>query len=116
MKSNHFAAAIVSAFAVASQAAAHTSLVSSSIEAGAALETAPSSLELIFGAEVGLADIKLKTAAGDAVKLDYNKPKSMQKSFSVPLPSLNSGSYVIYWRTISNHGHAMRGDIPFTLK
>ena len=96
--------AILAANIVATSAQAHTSLTTSSISAGAVLESAPAAMDLAFGADVGLTAVSLSTAGGEELAMTYEKPKKMQRTFSVPLPSLGAGDY------------PMSGEIPFSVK
>lgn len=99
---------------------AHVSLKASNIAAGAIIETLPQTFVIEFSQPVGLASFAIETDKGAAIKgapvaLDYAPPKGMQAKFDIPLPRLSPGAYVAKWRTISKDGHAMAGEIRFTL-
>ncbi|PHR94113.1 MAG: copper resistance protein CopC [Robiginitomaculum sp.] len=102
-------------FMSAQPAWAHTALKSSNIEHGSVLSDAPDHLEIVFGSAVGLVGIVLKDGGDQAIDLAYEKPKSMQKSFSITLPTLEAGKYTFYWRTVAKDGHVMKGEIAFTV-
>lgn len=99
---------------------AHVSLKASNIAAGAIIEALPQTFVIAFSQPVGLAFFAIETDKGGAdkgapVTLDYAPPKGMQAKFDIPLPRLSPGAYVAKWRTISKDGHAMAGEIRFTL-
>jgi methionine-rich copper-binding protein CopC len=39
----------------------------------------------------------------------------MAASFTIPLPTLTPGAYMISWRTMSHDGHVMPGAVHFTV-
>lgn len=115
MKILHILAAGSVFFLSALPAFAHTVIASSNIEDGAELEAAPSAFEFSFGKEVGLASLELKTSEGETVDLSFKRPQQMSEEFSVPLPALDTGTYVLKWRAVARDGHVMQGEIGFTI-
>ena len=115
MKFSRMFAALAALLIFASPALAHTTIVASNIEDGIELKAAPEVFEFSFGAEVGLAGLKLETLAGESVEIEFERPRQMGKDFAVPLPSLEPGSYVLKWRAVAKDGHVMRGEIDFTV-
>lgn len=107
---------IVAMLASIFPAHSHTAIKASNIEAGKTYESAPDTLHLSFGAPVGLVELKLETGDSRKIDLDYQPPKSMQKEFNIKLPALESGAYIIRWRTMSSDGHVMNGEIPFAIQ
>lgn len=103
-----FSVTVVPAFA-------HTSIVSSNIEDGLQIEAAPASFDFSFGADIGLAGLDLETLDGDRVEVAFEPPGEMGKSFSVPLPVLEPGTYVLKWRAVAKDGHVMKGEVDFTI-
>lgn len=116
---------LVAVAALLGVAFAHVSLKASNIAAGAVIECLPQTFVIEFSQPVGLASFAIETDKGAAVggaaekgapiALDYAPPKGMQAKFDIPLPRLSPGAYVAKWRTISKDGHAMAGEIRFTL-
>lgn len=94
---------------------AHTSIVSSNIEDGSQIEAAPASFDFSFGADIGLARMELETLDGASIEIAFDRPRDMGKSFSVPLPKLEPGSYVLKWRAVARDGHVMKGEVDFTI-
>ena len=107
--------AVSAVFCLALPALAHTTITTSNIESGSILAELPAALSFSFGANVGLAAVSLATTDGDEIALDYAAPKSMEKSFEVPLPVLVAADYVFSWRAVSTDGHVMTGEIDFTV-
>lgn len=100
---------------VAAPASAHTTIQSANIENGAMLSQAPSVFEFSFGSAVGLAGLELETVTGKAVAISFDRPRGMQKDFSVALPALSSDAYVLKWRAVAKDGHVMKGEVTFTI-
>ena len=108
-------AALVAAATLTGAALAHVSLKTSNIAADAVIDTLPAAFTMSFTQAVGLASFSLANDQGAPVTLDYTPPKGMQAMFDIPLPRLSPDTYVAKWRTISKDGHAMAGEIRFTL-
>ena len=105
----------------AGPASAHVAIKSSNIEQGRIYDASPENslpenLEISFSGDVGLAEIRLQTAAGETIELEYVKPRKFQSAFIIPLPSLAVGSYVFHWRALAKDGHAMNGKIEFSVQ
>lgn len=99
----------------AATASAHTSIVSSNIESGSQIEVAPASFDFSFGADIGLAGVELETLDGYPVEIAFERPREMGKSFSVPLPMLEPGPYILKWRAVAKDGHVMKGEVGFAI-
>lgn len=106
---------LLAALFAVTAAFAHTGIKASNIKNGATLDAVPPAFTFEFGQAVGLAAIDLHTAAGAKVALDYKPPKAMAKSFSIPLPRLAPGAYIIKWRAVAKDGHPMSGEIRFSV-
>lgn len=107
-------AAFMALVAIAAPALAHTSVTAMSIAENAALTSAPSEFTVTFSAPTGLANVALTNAAGQAIALD-TPTRQMAASYTIPLPRLAPGAYTLSWRTIARDGHAMPGQVRFTI-
>lgn len=116
MKILHVLVAFAATLWMAAPASAHTTIIASNIADGAELAASPQTFEFAFGADVGLAGLELETLAGDAVDIAFQRPSEMGRDFSVPLPDLVAGPYVLKWRAVARDGHVMRGEIDFVVK
>jgi methionine-rich copper-binding protein CopC len=96
-------------------ALAHTKLKSSNIDSGKLYAKAPTVIEIVFTAAVGLAEVQLQTGNED-IPLAYSYPDKMQTTFTIPFPALKSGSYIFFWRAVAKDGHAMTGEIAFSVE
>ncbi|GAA3822153.1 copper resistance protein CopC [Sphaerisporangium flaviroseum] len=109
-----FVVAVVLGTALASPALAHTSLKSSDPEKGSTVKGLDS-VTLTFNESVRFPVVIVRDAHGRAFhdgKPKMDGPKVIQK-VSAPLPS---GKYSIAWRVVSDDGHPVEGEIPFTVK
>ena len=101
---------------VAAQAAyAHTELVSSTPENKDVLEAAPKEVVLNFSEAVHLTALSLKKADADAQTLG-SLPADTRKQFTVALPELGAGRYLVAFRATSGDGHALTGEVAYTVK
>ncbi|MEQ1607662.1 MAG: copper resistance CopC family protein [Hyphomonadaceae bacterium] len=118
MKRPRIAAALATlavALTAAPAALAHTHVHHTSIADKASLATPPASFTVEFEGKTGLASVSLTDGAGKAVPLAYKPPTDPAASFTIPLPTLAKGSYMLMWRTIGQDGHAMPGRVSFTI-
>ncbi len=107
--------AILLPIAAASPALAHTAVRETSIPDNATLSAPPSNFTVRFSASTGLANVTLTNAAGREIALDYTPPHAMATTFTIQLPTLAPGAYMISWRTMARDGHVMPGAIHFTV-
>ncbi|MET8158617.1 copper resistance CopC family protein [Sphaerisporangium sp. NPDC005289] len=100
--------------AFAAPALAHTALKSSNPEKGATVKSLDSVM-LTFTESVRLPVVLVRDAAGQ--EHHDGKPKAdgptVTQKVAGPLPS---GKYTIAWRVVSDDGHPIEGEIPFTVK
>ena len=108
-------AILLAAGAFAAPAFAHTSVTAMSIAENATLATAPSEFTVTFSGPTGLANVVLTDASGQTISLDYTPPRQMANSYTIPLPALAPGAYTLSWRTMARDGHAMPGQVRFTI-
>jgi len=111
-----FALALGITFAVAAPAAAHESLDSSSPSEGERLGEAPSSVELVFRAEV--MDIGATVMVVDEAGRDWaaSDPQVSGTTVTTELePDMPEAGYQVRWRVVSGDGHPIESVIPFTV-
>ncbi|WP_248959540.1 copper resistance CopC family protein [Sphaerisporangium perillae] len=109
-----FVVAVVLGTAFASPALAHTSLKSSDPKKGATVKSLDS-VSLTFTEAVRLPVVLVRDAGGR--EHHEGKPKTdgptVTQKVAGPLPS---GKYTIAWRVVSDDGHPVEGEIPFTVR
>jgi hypothetical protein len=108
-------ATLAIAWIAAPAALAHTHVHHTSIADKASLATSPASFTVEFKGRTSLAGVSLTDAAGKPVPLNYKPPAGPAASFSIPLPALAKGGYILMWRTIGQDGHAMSGKVSFSV-
>lgn len=108
-------AATLAALTASPAAFAHTHVQKTSITENARLAVSPARFTIDFGRKTTLAKIGLTDSSGNSIPLAYAPPRKPDASYSVPLPRLAAGEYVVSWRTIARDGHAMPGLVHFTI-
>jgi methionine-rich copper-binding protein CopC len=96
------------------QSLAHPMLEHSSPANHATLSTPPKMIDLTFGTATKLTKLKL-LSAGREIPLALDRSFKASTTFSIPLPALKPGSYQVKWSTLSGDGHAMTGNLSFTV-
>jgi copper resistance protein C len=96
-------------------ALAHASITNSSIANGATVAASPANYGVTFSAPVRLANVMLTNAAGQSVPMSYRGPAAPSAQFSIPLPRLAAGSYVMSFRAMGADGHVMVPQTRFTI-
>ncbi|MEV7969597.1 copper resistance CopC family protein [Sphaerisporangium sp. NPDC088356] len=106
--------AIVLGTAFAPPALAHTALKSSDPKKGATVESLDS-VTLTFNEAVRFPVVLVRDAGGHAYH--DGKPKTDGPTVTQKVSgALPSGKYTIAWRVVSDDGHPIEGEIPFTVK
>lgn len=81
---------------------------------GGVVNAAPSNVVLTFSEPARLTACWLQK--GEAAKQKISGlATTPAKEISVPIPSLDAGSYVLSWRVVGDDGHIMPGQIHFTI-
>jgi len=99
----------------APDAFAHAAMTKTNITDQASFAQAPKTFSASFEHETSLAGLILMGPDSKRIELDYSPSTVMAKAFVVPLPTLTSGAYTLSWKTVAKDGHAMKGDIHFTV-
>jgi len=94
-------------------AEAHVGLVGSTPKDGSR-GAAPKTVELRFTEDAYLVSVTLQGTAGPATPLAIPSGGA-STVFSVVLPALVPGEYVVSWRVESDDGHATSGKVAFTV-
>jgi copper resistance protein C len=105
-------AALMSA---APAAFAHGGMIETSIHDNAKLAHAPADFKVTFQHESAITSMMLMTADKKPMALGFKPSKALGKEFSIPLPNLAAGSYVLSWKSMAKDGHAMPGAVRFTV-
>ena len=108
-------AAAIASVSVPPAALAHTHVHHMSIADNASLTAPPANFKVEFEAKAGLTSVKLTDAAGKAVPLAYKPPADQALAFTIPLPTLTKGAYVLTWTSVGQDGHVMPGTVHFTI-
>jgi methionine-rich copper-binding protein CopC len=95
----------------------HPTMVRSVPAAGQALKESPTRLQVWFSdaPAAGVSQISLKRG-DEAVALGETVVVSKDKSmYADPVAPLAAGSYLASWKTAGDDGHALKGEIKFTI-
>ncbi len=94
----------------------HTGLVHSVPANGASEKNSPADIELVFGAEVRLVDIRLSDGEGKSVELTTSRMLTPAIRFQIPVPTLAAGNYTVDWVVMGGDSHKMTGGFVFTVE
>ena len=111
--SGRLAAAAVISLTLIGSALAHTQLTASNPADQAMLETSPESITLSFSEAVRLTAVTVESGSeSQSLELAAGEPAA---EFSVALPTLEPGDYVVQWRAVSADTHVITGEIRFSI-
>jgi methionine-rich copper-binding protein CopC len=100
---------------VATSCWAHARLQSSMPADHAQLSEAPKTLTLRFNEAAQLAIVKLTTGDKE-ISVPVDKGAKASETFSMPLPGLAAGKYVVQWTAVAaDDGHMTKGSFDFTI-
>jgi methionine-rich copper-binding protein CopC len=111
-------AALLVALAMAQpafEAAAHTTLESSSPPSGATLEQSPSVIEMKFHHPINLTSVVVIDASKAERRIDFT-PHASAAVFKVQNPQLGPGRNQIAWKGLSGDGHVVSGSLVFEIR
>ncbi len=95
-------------------ASAHAHLHSSMPANHSTVAEAPKQIALEFNEPVQLTAVSVQKGDGPATKLGP-LADAPAKTFSLSLPTLETGNYIIKWRAVSDDGHVMADKVLFTV-
>ena len=98
----------------ATAALAHAHLQKAVPADGGVVNAAPANIVLTFSEPARLTACWLQK--GDAAKQKISGlATTPAQQISVPVPSLEAGTYVLSWRVVGDDGHILPGQIHFTI-
>ncbi len=110
-------AVVLLATAVASPAAAHTDLVSSSPDNGATLDTPPDQITLKFAEAVLSSGAQIVAKSADGTKVDLGPAEVSGAKVTAVWPAdAADGAYKVSWRVAGADGHPLDGTFGFSVK
>lgn len=93
----------------------HAKLTGSVPAGDSQLASAPKALTLTFNEAATLAVLKL-VSAGKEIPIPLDKSLKPGREFTLSLPSLVPGSYVVQWSAVAaDDGHVTKGSFTFTI-
>ena len=97
------------------EAAAHTTLESSTPPSGATLEQSPPVIEMKFHQPINLTSVVVVDASKAERKVEFT-PHASAAVFQLPNPQLHAGKNQITWKGLSKDGHVVTGSLVFEIK
>ena len=82
---------------------------------GAELASPPPAIEIGFDDPMRIINVSLTRAAGNAYDVEPRSGRSATDTLRVDLPELPAGDYRFEWRGIATDGHAMSGELEFSV-
>lgn len=97
-------------------ALAHSMIKEINISSGDSFAVSPETFDITFSHKAALADIELETSSGMAIETGFESDDDMSASFSVDLPTLENGDYLLTWKAVARDGHIMSDTIDFSVE
>ncbi|MEX0385994.1 copper resistance CopC family protein [Spiribacter onubensis] len=82
---------------------------------GAQLKAPPPVIEIGFDGEMRIISVTLTSAAGEAYDIEPRSGRSATDTLTVDPPELPAGDYILEWRGLATDGHAMSGELKFSV-
>lgn len=101
-------------FVCATPALAHTELSATVPADQAIIEEAPEDLQLTFSEAVRLTAISIQLDGAPKHNLGPLPPETT-RTFTLDLPALADGHYIVSWRALSEDTHVMNGEFMFAI-
>ena len=95
---------------------AHSPVKSIIPKNGIVLNKAPTEIKVNFKSSAKLLKTTLQKVEGSDVALSKEPLMKNAKNHSIPLPSLEPGTYHFKWRAMSEDGHIIKGESKFKLQ
>jgi copper resistance protein C len=97
------------------EAAAHTTVATSTPPNGATLEQSPPVIELRFHGPINLTSVVVIDSAKAERKIEFT-PHASATVFQLPNPQLAPGKNEVKWKGLSKDGHVVEGSLAFEVK
>jgi methionine-rich copper-binding protein CopC len=97
------------------QAAAHSTVQSTSPPSGATLEQSPPSIEMRFHAAISLTAVVVVDASKAERKIEFT-PHGSATVFQLTNPQLAPGHNEVKWKGLSKDGHVVTGTLVYEIK
>jgi methionine-rich copper-binding protein CopC len=107
--------AVLMAVGPAFQAAAHSTVQSSTPPSGATLEQSPPLIEIKFHAAISLTSVVVVDASKVERKLEFS-PHGSATVFQLANPQLATGHNEVRWKGLSKDGHVVNGTLVYEIK
>ncbi|HKQ14320.1 MAG TPA: copper resistance protein CopC [Steroidobacteraceae bacterium] len=101
--------------APAFQAAAHSTVQSTSPPSGATLEQSPPAIEMHFHAAISLTAVVVVDASKAERKIEFT-PHGSATVFQLTNPQLAPGHNEVKWKGLSKDGHVVSGTLTYQIK
>lgn len=106
---------MLASMATTFEAAAHTTLESSSPPSGTTLDQSPPVIEMKFHHPINLTSVVVVDSSKAERKVDFT-PHASATVFQLPNPQLHPGKNEITWKGLSKDGHVVTGSLVFEIK
>lgn len=105
-------------FAVATPAAAHDEIVSSSPEAGSTIGVVPEEISLTFSGEIltDFSAVIIEVAAADGQNLASGDPVIDGTTVTQAVQPGQAGVFTVRWRVVSSDGHPISNEYQYTVE
>jgi len=83
---------------------------------GAQLAAPPEMIEIRFDDAMRIISVALTSASGDEYSVESLSGRAATETLQVNPPELPAGDYIFEWRGIARDGHAMSGELSFSVQ
>lgn len=115
MRNKLLTAVLAAALLGASPAFAHGGMMETSIHDNASFAQAPADFKVTFQHDSAITSLMLMTADRKMIAINFKPSRTLGKEFTIPLPRLERGTYMLSWKSMAKDGHAMPGAVRFTV-
>lgn len=98
-----------------SQVWAHSDIAKTMPKNEAILEAVPEEIIIHMGKPIRLTKVEMQHEDHEILELDTSDYKGFETKFTLPIEPMGTGIYVISWRALGQDGHAVQGELTFTV-